>query len=86
MRRTKTIVKVIYVLLRFIFLPIIWLFRPTGMRTETIVASCLVGVVVFAIPRIVPARLGFGFEVAAIAVGTVLAYSFMVWGRDFEAK
>jgi hypothetical protein len=86
MQRTKAIVKVIYVLLRFIFLPVIWLCRPYGLRTETMVATCTLGVVVFVIPRIVLARFGFGLEAAVMAVGTLLAYSFMVWGKEFEAQ
>jgi hypothetical protein len=80
----KIIVKKIYGLLRFVFMPVILLFRPAGMRIESIVATCTVGVVVFVIPRIVPARFGFGFEVAVMTVGTLLAYSFAVWGKEFE--
>lgn len=84
MQRTKAIIRLIYVPLRFIFWPAIWLFRPTGMRTETIVAICIVGVVIFFLSPMASARFGFKLALPVIAAGLILAYLIMVWGKEFE--
>jgi hypothetical protein len=84
MNQLKGVVKALYVLLRTIFYPIILLFRPTGLRRESIVASATVAVFIFVIQPIVAARLGGGYAVATTAVGAALGYSFLMWGKEFE--
>jgi hypothetical protein len=83
--RAKAVVKVLYVSLRFLFLPLILVFRLAGLRPETVVATytlCLF----FIILPMAQARIGLGLALALTAAGVLLAYLFLVWGKEFERR
>jgi hypothetical protein len=84
MRALKRITRQIYLTIRFLFFPLLWLFRPTGLRPESIVAISTVAVFIFVIQPIVAARLGAGYAVGTTGAGAVLAYLFLMWGKEFE--
>jgi hypothetical protein len=85
MQQTKLIVKGIYTLLRFIFTPVILLFRPIGRRTESIVSMCTVWVAALLILSIASDRVSVALKVTAAAICLVLAYLFRLWGKEFES-
>lgn len=71
-------------MIRLLFFPLLWLFRPTGLRPESIVATSTVAVFIFVIQPIVAARFGAGYAIATTAEGAVLAYLLLMWGKEFE--
>jgi hypothetical protein len=84
MNPIKSAFELLYRILRVLFLPIILLCRPTGLRPESIVATTTVAVFIFVLQPFVAAHFGAGYAVALTAVGALLAYCFLVWGKEFE--
>ena len=60
MNLAKTIVEPLYTALRVLFFPLMLLFRPIGMRPESVVAVSTLAVVIFVVQPIAAARLGGG--------------------------
>jgi hypothetical protein len=71
MNGIKAVVRVLYVSLRFVFLPVIFVFRPTGVSRQGIVTSATMGIVVFVIQPIATAKLGPDHAVGFTAVGAL---------------
>src|SRR5258708_29106569 len=73
MNGVKLVVRVIYRLLRVLFSPLILLFRPTGLRRESIVAVSALAVFIFVFQPLVASRVGADYEVAMTAAWAVLS-------------
>jgi hypothetical protein len=86
MNIVKTIIRPLYIALRILFFPLLLLFRPTGARPESIVGSATVAVFILLIQPIIAARLGAGYAILTTSLGTILAYAFLMWGKEFEQK
>lgn len=84
MNLAKTIVEPLYTALRVLFFPLMLLFRPIGMRPESVVAVSTLAVVIFVVQPIAAARLGGGYSIAMTAIGASVGYAFLVWGKEFE--
>jgi hypothetical protein len=82
----RLLIKLLYIPIRMIFLPLILLLRPTGLRRESIVASSTVAVFMFVIAPSAGTYFGAGSRVAVTAVGALLGYAFLVWGKEFEQE
>jgi len=80
----KTIIRPLYIALRILFFPLLLLFRPTGLRPESIVGSATVAVFILLIQPIVAARLGAGCAILTTSIAAILAYAFLMWGKEFE--
>jgi len=65
----KTIIRPLYIALRFLFYPLLLLFRPTGIRPESIVCSATVSVFIFVVQPMSAARLGGGYAIALTTIG-----------------
>jgi hypothetical protein len=85
MNTVRTLVKVVYFVLRTIFFPFILILRPLVPNTQFIVATFTLSMCMFIVP-IAKAQLGAGIAVAVLGVGTLLACSFLVWGKEFEGR
>jgi hypothetical protein len=70
--------------LRLLFFPLLLLFRPIGMRPESVVATSTLAVVIFVIQPISATHLGGGYSIAMTTIRAVLGYAFLVWGKEFE--
>ncbi len=81
----KALVKLIYFMLRTIFLPFVLILRPLVPHSHSIVATFTLSMSMFIVP-IARAQLGTGIAAAVFGVGTLLAYSFLVWGKEFEGR
>jgi len=86
MNPVKATVKVIYGLLRILFFPLVLLFRPTGVRRESVIGSSTVAVFILVIQPIVGSRLGAGYAVASTGLGAILGYFLLMWGKEFEEE
>jgi hypothetical protein len=85
MGMTRAVVKVLYRIVPIVFMPIILILRPIGMRTETIISTCTVWAVVLAVMPFRAPWIGLPWKVAVVIIGFSLAYLFRVWGKEFEA-
>ena len=84
MNTVKTIIRSLYVVLRILFFPLLLLFRPIGMRPESVVATSTLAIVIFVVQPLAAARLGGGYSIAMTTIGAILGYAFLVWGKEFE--
>lgn len=85
MNALKALVKVAYFTLRTVFFPFVLILRLLVPHPHFIVATFTLSMCMFIVP-IARALLGAGIAVAVFAVGTLLAYSFLVWGKEFEGR
>jgi hypothetical protein len=82
----KAAIKILYLTFRAILYPIILAFRRTEIRRESLVAVFTVQLFVFLIWPLVRGYLGPEYGIESIAIGAVLGYLFMVWGKEFEER
>jgi hypothetical protein len=82
----KHIIRLLYIAARALYTPLLTLLRPTGRRTESIVASITCALVIFVVQPVTMAKLGSGYSLVFDGVGLVMAYLFQVWGGEFERE
>jgi uncharacterized membrane protein len=80
----KVVVKVLYRILRIVFIPIILILRPIGMRTETVISTCIIWAVVLTIMPFGTQWISVPGKVAVVITGVPLAYLIRIWGKEFE--
>jgi hypothetical protein len=84
MNRVKALVRVLYLLVRFVSLPLILLLRPTGIARDRLVVSFTSFAVLLLF--LTSARFSPNVGLAVLGVGALLAYLFAMWGKEFEAQ
>jgi hypothetical protein len=82
----KTIIRPVYIALRLLFYPLLLLFRPIGMRPESVVATSFLAVIIFVVQPFTAARFGGGYSIIVTTIGAILGYAFLVWGKEFEGN
>jgi len=75
----------LYFPIRFIWLPLILLLRPTGIARERLVASFTSFAVLFLLFPLSSAQFGANIGLGVMGAGVLLAYLFALWGKEFEA-
>ena len=79
----KILAKVLYLILRRLLLPIVWIFKWIGVKPRNVVSTFTL-TLCFIFKEAVDARFGPLGVLGMWVVGMLFAFLFLLWGNEFE--